>query len=169
MEKILSLDELENSTNKTLYFTFDEKIEGIDCIEPIHAQLCAKSLGDFVQITGNVYAKVLLECDICLDKFEHELNFEIDELFSKSSLLGEYEDSGQEFEIKDGQFVTDLNGEKEIDICDLLYQSVILNYPNKKVCGINCKGKEYLTDEEDLIDPRLEVFDKIQINPKNKI
>lgn len=166
MKKILSLDELENSANKTLYFTFDEKIEGIDCVEPIHAKLCAKSLGDFVQITGNVCAKVLLECDLCLDKFEHELNFELDELFSKSSLLGEYEDSGQEFEIKDGQFVTDLNGEKEIDICDLLYQSVILNFPNKKVCGINCKGKEYLTKEEDLIDPRLEVFDKLQINPK---
>ena len=32
MKQILSLAELENSTNKTLYFTFDNKIEGIDCI-----------------------------------------------------------------------------------------------------------------------------------------
>ena len=48
MKTILSLDELENSTNKTLYFTFDEKIEGIDCVEPIKADLCAKDLGDFV-------------------------------------------------------------------------------------------------------------------------
>ena len=166
MKKILSLDELENSSNKTLYFTFDEKIEGIDCVAPIHADLCAKSLGDFIQITGNVKGKVLLECDLCLEKFEHTLDFDIDELFSKGSLLADYEESGQEFEIKDGQFVTDLNGEKEIDIYDLLYQSVILSFPNKKVCGINCKGREYISQEEDIPDPRLEVFNNLQINPK---
>ena len=94
------------------------------------------------------------------------MNFNIDELYSKTSLLGDYEESGQEFEIKDGQFVTDLNGEKEIDIYDLLYQSVILSFPNKKVCGINCKGREFLS-EENTIDPRLEVFNNLQINPKN--
>ena len=167
MKQILSLAELENSTNKTLYFTFDNKIEGIDCIEPIHADLCAKSLGDLVQISGNVKGKVLLECDLCLEKFEHSLDFEIDEVYSKGSLLGDYEQSGQEFEIKDGQFITDLNGEDEIDIYDLLYQSVILSFPNKKVCGINCKGREYFSQEEDMIDPRMEIFNNIQINPKN--
>jgi uncharacterized protein len=166
MNKILSLDELENSKNKTLYFTFDEKIKGIDCVEPIHAELCAKSLGDFIQISGNVTGKVLLECDLCLEKYEYNLDFSLDELFSKGSLLGDYEESGQEFEIKDGQFVTDLNGDDEIDIYDLLYQSVILNFPNKKVCGINCKGREYISQEEDIPDPRLEVFNNLQINPK---
>jgi uncharacterized metal-binding protein YceD (DUF177 family) len=159
MEKILSIEDLENAENKTLYCTFDENIEGIDCVTPIHAELCAKSLGEFIQITGHVTGVVNLECDLCLEKFEYNL-------FSKGSLLGDYEESGQEFEIKDGQFVTDLNGEKEIDIYDLLYQSVILNYPNKKVCGINCKGKDFLS-EENIPDPRLDVFKNIQINPKD--
>ena len=165
MKKVLLLEDLENAENKTLYLTFDEKIEGLDCVTPIKAELCAKSLGDFVQINGHVSGKVLLECDLCLEKFEHELDFDIDEVFSKKSLLGEYEESRQEFEIKDGQFVTDLNGEDEIDIYDLLYQSVILDLPNKKVCGINCKGREFLS-EEDTSDPRLDVFKNIQINPK---
>ena len=165
MKKILSLDELENSENKTLYFTFNEKIEGIDCVTPIHADLCAKMFDNLIQITGNVKGKVLLECDLCLDKFEHDVDFQLDEMFTKSSLLGDYGEAGLEFEIKDGQFVTDLNGENEIDIYDLLYQSVILSFPNKKVCGINCKGKEYLTEEDDITDPRLEVFNNLQINP----
>jgi uncharacterized protein len=165
MEKILSLEDLENAENKTLYLTFNEKIDGIDCVTPIVADLCAKSLGDFIQISGKIKGKINLECDLCLDKFEHELDFQIDELFSKSSLLGEYEEAGQEFELKEGQFVTDLNGEKEIDIYDLLYQSVILNIPNKKVCGINCKGREFLSEEE-MTDPRLDVFKNLQINPK---
>lgn len=166
MEKILLLEDLENAENKTLHCTFDEKIEGLECVTPIHADLCAKSLGDFVQITGHITGTVVLECDLCLEKFNHELDFDIDELYSKNSLLGEYEESGQEFELKDGQFATDLNGENEIDIYDLLYQSVILSFPNKKVCGINCKGREFLS-EENTIDPRLEVFNNLQINPKN--
>lgn len=166
MNKYLSLEDLENAENKTLYFTLDEKIDGLDCVTPIHAELCAKSLGDFVQISGRISGTVTLECDLCLEKFNHELNFDIDELYSKGTLLGEYEESGQEFELKDGQFTTDLNGENEIDIYDLLYQSVILNLPNKKVCGINCKGNEFLSEDE-MTDPRMDIFKDIQINPKN--
>ena len=103
-----------------------------------------------------------------MEKFEYELDFEIDELFSKGSLLGEYEESGQEFEIKDGQFVTDLNGEKEIDIYDLLYQSVILALPNKKVCGINCNEDMFMSDENyHEHDSRMDVFKNIQIERKD--
>ena len=109
MKQVLLIEDLEKAENKTLYFTFEDKIEGIDCVTPIHAQLCAKSLGDFIQITGNVSGTVELECDLCLDKFNQTLDFEIDELYSKTSLLGEYEEFGQEFEIKEGSFVTDLN------------------------------------------------------------
>ena len=166
MEKFLSIEDLENAENKTLYFTFDDKIEGIDCVTPIHAQLCAKSLCEFIQIEGNVTGTVQLECDLCLSKFNYDLDYKLNELYSKGTLLGEYSESGQEFEIKDGQFVTDLNGEKEIDIYDLLYQSVILELPNKKVCGINCKGREFLSEQE-TTDPRLDVFKNIQINPKD--
>ena len=163
-KKILSVEDLENAENKTLYLKFEEIIEGIDCITPISADLCAKSLGEFIEIKGHVSGKVYLECDLCLEKFEHELDFDIDELYSKHSLIEEYTNSEQEFEIKDGQFITDLNGENEIDIYDLLYQSVILSFPNKKVCGINCKGKEFLSNQENS-DPRLDIFKDIKINP----
>ena len=165
MHKVLLIEDLENAENKTLYLTFNEKIEDIDCVTPIHAKLCAKSLGEFIQITGHIEGTVNLECDLCLEKFEHKLKFDIDELYSKHSIVDDYENSDKEFEIKEGQFITDLNGEDEIDIYDLLYQSVILNFPNKKVCGINCKGKEFLSDEDNY-DPRLEVFNNLQINPK---
>ena len=165
MEKILLIEDLENAENKTLCAKFDEKIEGIDCVTPIHADLVIKSLGDFIEIKGHVSGTVNLECDLCLEKFEHKLDFDINEVYTKGTIVDDYENSDKEFEIKEGQFITDLNGEKEIDIYDLLYQSVILSFPNKKVCGINCKGKEYLS-HEDNYDPRLDVFKNLQINPK---
>ena len=165
MHKILTIEDIENSENKTLHCIFNEKIEEIDCLTPIKAELEVKSLGEFIQIKGHAQGIVNLECDLCLEKFEYKLDFDINELYSKGSLISEYDNSNKEFEIKDGQFITDLNGEQEIDIYDLLYQSVILNFPNKKVCGINCKGKEYLS-QEDNYDPRLDVFKDIKINPK---
>ncbi len=159
--KIL-IDDIENAPNKCLEVDFDEVIEDIPSKEPVKAHLKIKSLGDFIEITGNVKANLTLECDLCLKEFEYKLDENIDEMFAKNTLQEEY---GQETEIKDGQFVTDLEGQNEIDICDLLYQSVILNIPNKKVCGINCNKGVFQTDEEFVEeDPRMEVFKHIKLD-----
>ena len=160
MDNKISIEELENTKSKTIDFHFEEKIDGLNCVTPIIADLEIKSLGEFIEVCGNVKGTVKLECDLCLKEFDYDLDFQLDEMFAKNALL---EDYGQEFELKDGQFVTDLNGADEIDIYDLLYQSVILNLPNKKVCGINCNGDKFLK-EENLSDPRLDVFKNIKIN-----
>lgn len=164
MCKKVLIDDIENAENKTIYIDFNEKIDGINSDEPISAELELKSLGEFIEVIGNVNAVVKLECDVCLKEFEYEMDFDIEELYAKNALLDEY---SQETELKEGQFVIDLNGKKEIDIYDLLYQSLILNLPNKKVCGINCNGNKFLK-EEDLTDPRMDVFKNIKINPKDK-
>lgn len=159
--KIL-INDIENAPNKCLEVDFDEVIDDIPSKEPVKAHLKIKSLGDFIEITGNVKANLTLECDLCLKEFEYKLDENIDEMFVKNTLQEEY---GQETEIKDGQFVTDLEGENEIDIYDLLYQSVILNIPNKKVCGINCNKGVFQTDEEFVEeDPRMEVFKHIKLD-----
>ena len=158
----ISIDELENTAEKTLYYSFDEEIKEVNSQGPIKADLTITSLGEFIEIKGKVSGIVKLECDLCLKEFDYKLDFDIDELYAKHALMDDY---GQEIEIKDGQFVTDLDGSDEIDIYDLLYQSVILNIPNKKVCGINCNGDKFLK-EENLSDPRLEVFKNIKIEDK---
>ena len=156
---VILIEDIENSPNKTINCKFEEKIDGINSIGPISAELELKSLGDFIEVAGHVKGLLKLECDICLKEFEYNLDFDIDEMYAKNALMDDY---GQETELKEGQFITDLNGEDKIDIYDLLYQSVILNIPNKKVCGINCNGDKFL-QEEDLSDPRLDVFKNIHI------
>ena len=164
MNHIVSVEEIENSEHKTLLYKFEDNIEGIDSVSPIYAKLEIKSLGEFIQVKGNVKGILNLECDLCLKKFEYNLNFDIDEMFAKYALQDEY---GKETELKDGQFITDMNGENQIDIYDLLYQSVILNLPNRKVCGINCNGNVF-SQEEEIFDSRMDVFKNIQIQPKSK-
>ncbi len=160
----ISIEELENKPSKSMEFHFDDKIEGINSVDNIVSDLKITSLGEFIEIAGNVKGTLILECDLCLKEFEYKLDFSINEMFAKTALQEEY---GAETELSGEQFITDLNGEDEIDIYDLLYQSVILNLPNKKVCGINCNGNNFLK-EENLSDPRLDVFKNITIEPKNK-
>ncbi len=160
MEYKISIEELENTPSKTLDFHFEDKIEGLNCVTPITSDLEIKSLGEFIEVTGNVKGTLKLECDLCLKEFDYPFDFKIDEMYAKQALMDDY---GQETELKEGQFITDLNGQDEIDIYDLLYQSVILNLPNKKVCGINCNGDKFLA-EENLSDPRLDVFKNIKID-----
>lgn len=164
MPEIISIEDIENAKDKTIRFKVEDVIDGINLNGPLSADLTARSLGEFIEISGNVKGIVKLECDLCLKEFDYEFDFNIDEMFAKRALMDDY---GQETELKEGQFVTDLNGEDEINIYDLLYQSVILNLPNKKVCGINCSGDKFLK-EENLSDPRMDVFKNIKINPKDK-
>lgn len=159
--KIL-ISDVENAEDKVLNVDFEDVIEDIPSSKPVEAHLTIKSMGDFIEVSGVLKATLTLECDLCLKEFEYELNEEINETFAKNTLLEEY---GQETELKEGQFITDLDGSDEIDIYDLLYQYVILNIPNKKVCGINCNKGVFVTDEEFVEeDPRMEVFKNIKLD-----
>ena len=160
---IIKIEDIENAPDKTILLDFEEEICEINSPKPIKASLEIVSLGEYIQIQGEVTGSVTLECDLCLKEYEYDLDFEIDELFVKNSMLEEY---GQDTELKDGHFVTDLYGSNDIDLYDLLYQSVILDLPNKKVCGINCKEGSFAMETDAVIDPRLAVFKDIKVNGK---
>ena len=162
MNKIL-IEDIEQEVNGTLFYEFNEFMKefGAD----VSADLTLKSLGQFIEVSGTAQGKLKLICDRCLNEFDYDLDIEIEETFAKQSLQDEY---SSEFELQRGQFVTDLNGEKEIDIYDLLYQSVILALPNKKVCGINCNEDMFMSDENyHEHDSRMDIFKNIQIERKD--
>ena len=162
MNKIL-IEDIEKEPNKTLYYEFNEFMEEFG--SDIYADIELKSLGQFIEVKGRIEGKIKLICDRCLQEYEYELNIDINETYAKGALQDQY---SQEFELQRGQFITDLNGEKEIDIYDLLYQSVILALPNKKVCGINCNEDMFTSVENYHVhDSRMDVFKNIQIERKD--
>jgi len=162
MTKIL-IEDIEKEIDKTLCYEFEEFIEEFG--SEIYADLEFKSLGEFIEVTGNLQGTIKLTCDRCLNEFDYELDIDIQETYAKHSLQDEY---SQEFELQRGQFIIDLNGEKEIDVYDLLYQSVILALPNKKVCGINCNEGMFVSEEDIKIhDDRMDIFKTIKIERKD--
>ena len=159
MSYLVSIEDIESGLDNSI--EFDDDIKELENCH-VKTKLSLKPLGEYIEVKGHVSGAITLECDRCLNKFEQVLDFEIDEMFAKKSL---YEDYSSEVELASGQFVTDLNGEKEIDIYDLLYQSVILSLPNKKVCGINCNEGFFVSEDEyKPHDNRMDVFKNIKIN-----
>ena len=75
----------------------------------------------------------------------------------------------QENHPKHNFFAVDLDGAREIDLTDLMYQTLILSLPNKFVCDINCNGDEAINKyiKKELQDPRLEIFKTIKTEKDN--
>ena len=101
MNKIL-IEDIEFEPNKTLHYSFNEYMEEFD--SEVKAELDLKSLGDFIEVTGNAKGILKLTCDRCLNEFNYDLDIDIEETYAKQALQDEY---GQEFELSKGQFITD--------------------------------------------------------------
>ncbi len=158
----ISIDDIKNAKNSALLVKFDENVDGISTDGAIHAEIVFSAFGGCINAKGKIVANVKLTCDRCLKEFSQKIETDVDETY----VLGRLNDgSSHEIELKDGDFVTDLCGEDEIDVDDLIYQSVILNIPNPSVCDINCNGgalvEKYTHKEES--DPRLDVFKNMKI------
>lgn len=160
MHKIQIVD-IENAENKILHIDINENISEVSA--NIEGSLDLISLGELINVRGHIAGSTKLTCDRCLSEYDYDLDIDIDETYAKNQIF-EYE-SNEEIEITNGQFITDLNGSEEIDIYDLLYQSVILSLPNKKVCGINCKEDMFEKDNSFQVhDDRMDIFKTIKID-----
>ncbi len=159
MDKI-KISDIEKTKNKYLHLDIEDEI--IELNAEVSASLDITLMGEFINVSGNIQTEVKLECDLCLKEYNQKLKFDIDEMYARK--LEYSEDEKEDIEIKDGQFIIDLYGSNEIDIYDLLYQSVILELPNKKVCGINCKEDFFEKEESFKVqDNRMDVFKTIKI------
>lgn len=162
----LSIIELENSSEKKKDFEIDETFDIDGTCTRAKGFVVAKVTSDIVKIEGEIEANAILECARCLKKKDVKFCFEISEVYCFNKLVDDYP---EELEIKDGNFIEDLEGKKEIDLTDLIYQNVTINFPNKYVCDINCKGEDDIFEKyihKSSNDPRLEVFKNIRIKEK---
>lgn len=77
---------------------------------------------------GKVYAKLNVNCDVCLKPFDIELNFDVDEIFVRSDEITDENDDYWLF------------SEKSIDFNPMILSCILLNIPMRTVCSDNCKG-----------------------------
>lgn len=155
--KIL-IEDIENAPESKIQINFCEIIDDLENDREVEGILDVSSNGATIQVTGHVKTSMTLECDRCLGEFDRDIEADIDEVFVKENV---FDYSKHEIELKNDNFVVELNGENEIDITDLVYQSIIINIPTRKICRHGCKGKIPILSEDEKIDPRLEIFKRL--------
>ncbi len=159
LKMIININELE--PNKPIEIEIDEDFEEL-CA---HADgiLTVKMTGNFVFVRGNIEATLESECARCLKKFEETININIDEKFFNGALTPV---TSKEHQLKGDDFAEELGENEEIDLSDLIYQSIIINVPSQSLCDENCKGVEnldkYIKADENL--QRIEIPLKLKNN-----
>ena len=144
---IININELE--LNKPIDVEIDEDFTELKA----HAKgmLNVKSSGDFVFVRGNLGVDIELECSRCLKKYQDVLNIDIDEKYFKGA---QTPITSKEHQLKAKDFAQELAGNEEIDLSDLIYQSIIINIPSQTLCDENCKGvkelEKYIKADENL-------------------
>ena len=166
----ININELQNLPEKQLEFEFNEVIEELESNSPITAILKAKATSYGVSLSGHVKANIKLICDRCLEEYNYHIEVDVNEDFLNDNVVP---DNIKEYELKEGQFAEELEGKKEIDITDFVYQTVILEIPFQKLCKQECEGlEEYnkINSETNYnnIDERLEVFKSFSENNYNE-
>ena len=132
---IININDLE--PNKPIEAEINEEFSELNS----HAQgmLTIKLSGDFVFVRGNLDIKMELECSRCLKTFEEKININIDEKYFKGSFSPV---TSKEHQLTHSDFVEEMGENEEIDLRDLIYQSIIINVPTQALCDENCNGVE---------------------------
>jgi uncharacterized protein len=163
---LINIEDLENALDQKIQVDFFEIINEVNPEKEVKATLVAELKGACIEVEGSIEATVEMECDRCLKKFSDVIKIEIREVFTTSAA---FDYSHNEIELKNDNFVVELDNEGQIDITDLVYQSIILNLPSKKICSESCEGSEVLQKlTVNRIDPRLAVFQDITKNLNKK-
>ena len=92
MTKIL-IEDIEKEPNKTMYYEFNEYMEEFGC--DIFADLELKSLGQFIEISGQIEGKIKLICDRCLQEYEYDLVYSNDPVKTADDIAMEWLDKIQ--------------------------------------------------------------------------
>lgn len=161
----ISIEELENASGNQIIQDFHEILSEFNRDKPVVGVITARLIPGGLQIEGHVEVDMIFECDRCLDKYSYHADVDINEIFIRGNLS-----SAKEFELTQDNFVEELKDRNEIDVTDLVYQSIILNIPGKKICKEECSGNENFQklESEQLIDPRLEIFKKLSNSELNE-
>ena len=149
-----------------LELDFEIKLEGMDA--RASASLTLQRAGFVVYVSGNVTARIPLECGRCLGAFEADISIPLDIALAAED---DTEDGGEEeVELSADNLTRQFLGD-EIDLGHMVEEQVMLNLPMKPLCSEDCKGlcpscgadlnNVECGCQRESVDPRLQVLKKL--------
>jgi uncharacterized protein len=106
---------------------------GLALIEPVRAELHARSVGEGVLVRGRIHTRLGLECRRCVIAVEHEVDDTVDLLFEPIT------DEEEEAELSGEVYPLPDRGDL-IDLRPVLREQLLLRVPDHVVCDEACRG-----------------------------
>jgi uncharacterized protein len=105
---------------------------GLTLLEPVQAELVARSMGDSILVSGSLRTRARSACRRCLHDVTRQVDEQVDLLFAP--LAAEEHDS------LDGELYAFPRNASEIDLTDPLREQLLLRLPEYVVCRADCQG-----------------------------
>ena len=132
--------------------------DGLQAID-IEGDLVLTRLSNEILATMRGTFLAALECQRCLDRFEHPDSFELTESFLISEDWRNAEPDESDEVDDEPVFVSPAH---EIDIGETIRQEILVSLPMRPVCGPNCEGLlSEVEAEEDEIDSRFAALSQL--------
>lgn len=166
----ISVSNLRSGQSKSFNYTVPEKLwhlpeEDIEIVKPIQIDGILTHAGDFFLLKLKVQTRIRLKCTRCLEEFEKDYLFDIEEQLRHA----DHEDNLEELTDDEILYSTFLG--QEIDIQQIVVEHLVLNLPLKRLCKIDCQGLcpicgqdrnlSHCNCEEDIVDPRLQALKQL--------
>jgi uncharacterized protein len=116
------------------YLGVDLVEENAVFLEPVHADVLVRKIGEEVWIKGHITARLSFVCSRCLTPFE----FPVDSRFDLVFLPEEMETAKDE--LNDADLDTLYHYDRRIDLRAVILEQLNLTFPPKPLCAESCEG-----------------------------
>ncbi len=141
----INIDDLRAVPQQRLNLSFKESFEGLDAVKPVLGEFTVSANVTGIRLNGVVQTLLKLTCHRCLRPYFLSLNIPVDEWFPEWT--PQSKDVKREHELLAEDFVECLGQDGTLDIGDVVYQAVTLATPVSCLCGDNCPGPAFPSNE----------------------
>ena len=135
---LIDIDKLPNDglkISRDFDFPNSELIdENVVFLQPAHADVSVRRIGDDVRIQGRVMTCLSFVCSRCLTPFEYPVNSKFDLVFLPEE-LHELRD-----ELDEEDLAQLFYKDRQIDLREVILEQLNLTFPAKPLCSESCEG-----------------------------
>jgi uncharacterized protein len=154
------------------HWQVDQQLSELHSLTPVRGELTAVHRGNILEVDGHANTIITLQCDRCLQHFNHPLSFRHREVL----WLGDQarlEGIGEELVMEGGSEVLDLDPDALSESLDpngsfdpehWLFEHLSLQLPLVNRCGSDCPGPDLQSAaaNDEPVDPRWAALKKLQ-------
>ncbi len=136
----ISLRELRAGSGQKLSLQFNELLSDPQMVKPIVGDIFLSTSSATIKLQGHIETIVKLQCHSCLNYFFKPLQLELNEEFVYEDYLNGKALNPRDRELQREDFFESVPYDGEIDVSNVVFQSVTLAIPTYCSCGAECSG-----------------------------